>query len=103
MPRAILNLQDPADLRAVQGQWRFAPGFIPGEPNEGLISQAEGSPARLPEYDDSGWEVRHDITTWHSRGFTIALLAVNGPFGQPGGAVFVRYAFLAFEWRTPGY
>ena len=54
MPRAILNLQDPADLRAVQGQWRFAPGFIPGQPNEGLIAQAEGSPARLPDYDDSG-------------------------------------------------
>ena len=174
MPRAILNLQDPADLRAVQGQWRFAPGFIPGQPNEGLVSQAEGSPARLPDYDDAGWEVCHDITPGRSRGFTfawyrikvtlpetvqgqdirsgrllfetciddygeiwingvcdrergavqgfnvpqrvlvttepqpgqqytIALLAVNGPLGQPGGGVFVRYAFLAFEWRTPGY
>ena len=36
MPRAILNLQDPADLRATKGQWRFAPGLVPGEPNEGL-------------------------------------------------------------------
>ena len=35
--------------------------------------------------------------------YTFALLAVNGPFGEPGGAVFVRYATLAFEWRTPGY
>ena len=174
MPRAILNLQDTADLRAVQGQWRFAPGFIPGQPNEGLVAQAEGSPARLPDYNDAGWEVCHDLTRWHSRGFTfawyrvkvtlpetvhgqsiqgarllfetciddygeiwingicdrergaiqgfnvpqrvvvttepqpgqqytIALLAANGPLGQPGGAVFVRYAFLAFEWRTPGY
>ena len=173
MPRAILNLQDAADLRAVQGQWRFAPGFIPGAPNEGLVSQAGGSPARLPDYDDSGWEVCHDLTAWHSHGFTfawyrltltlpetvqgraiqgarllfetciddygeiwingacdrergaiqgfnvpqrvlittepapgqrytIALLAVNGPLGEPGGAVFVRYAFLACEWRTPG-
>lgn len=174
MPRAILNLQDPADLRLVQGRWRFAPGYIPGEPNEGFLSQATGSPARLPDYDDSGWEVRDDLTAWHSRGFTfawyrlsatlpemvagrdirsarllfetciddygeiwingecdrergavqgfnvpqrvlitaeprpgdkytIALLAVNGPLGAPGGAVFVRYASLAFEWRTPGY
>ena len=172
MPRAILNLQDAADLRAVQGQWRFAPGFIPGQPNEGLVSQAEGSPARLPDYDDAGWEVCHDLTRGRSRGFTfawyrvqitlpetvhgqsmqgarllfetciddygeiwingvcdrergtvqgfnvpqrvvvttepqpgqrytVALLAANGPLGQPGGTVFVRYAVLSFEWPTP--
>jgi hypothetical protein len=35
--------------------------------------------------------------------YTIALLAANGPLAAPGGAVFVRYAFLAFEWRTSGY
>ena len=70
MPRAIINLQDPTDLRTVQGQWRFAPGFIPGEPNEGLISQAVGSPARLPGYNDTHWEVRPDLTVGHSRGFT---------------------------------
>jgi hypothetical protein len=174
MPRAILNLQDPADLQATKGQWRFAPGLVPGEPNEGFVSQLAGSPARLVDYDDSAWEVRNDLTLWHSKGFTfawyrikvtlpamvgrrdirgsrclfetciddygeiwingecdrergaiqgfnvpqrvvmttesqpgqtytIALLAANGPLAAPGGAVFVRYAFLAFEWRTPGY
>ena len=173
MPRAVLNLQDPADLRAVQGQWRFAPGFVPGEPNEGLVSQLAGSPARLVEYDDSGWAVSHYLTQGHSQGFTfawyritvtlpatvqgrdihgmrclfetcvddygeiwinavcnrerstiqgfnvpqrvlvttdpqpgqtytIAVLAANGPLAEPGGTVFVRYASLAFEWRTPG-
>jgi hypothetical protein len=173
MPRAVLNLQDPADLRAVQGQWRFAPGFVPGEPNEGLLSQLEGSPARLIDYDDSRWDVCHDLTKGQSRGFTfawyrlsvtlpetvegkdirgtrclfetciddygeiwineecdrdrgaiqgfnvpqrvlittdpqpgqkytLALLAANGPLAAPGGSVFVRYAFLAFEWRSPG-
>jgi len=34
---------------------------------------------------------------------TVALLAVNGPLGAPGGAVFVRYPTLAFEWREPGH
>jgi hypothetical protein len=72
MPRAVLNLQDPADLRAVQGQWRFAPGLVPGEPNEGLVSQLEGSPARLVDYDDSRWAVCHDLTQGRSRGFTFA-------------------------------
>jgi hypothetical protein len=62
MPRAIFNLQDPTDLRAVQGLWRFAPGFNPGEPNEGLVSQAVGSPARLPDYNDDQWDVCHDLT-----------------------------------------
>ncbi len=174
MPRAIIQLEDPAGLRLVQGQWRFGPGLVPGESNEGLVSQLAGSPARLADYDDSAWQVTEDITKWHSRGLTfawyrtkvtlpasvggrdiqgarcifetciddygeiwidgecnrdrgavqgfnvpqrvvisaepkagdqhtIALLAVNGPLAAPGGAVFVRFATLAFEWREPGY
>lgn len=174
MPRAILNLQDSKTLEQIGGVWKFAPGFIPGEKNGGFISEIDGSPARLPEYDDSSWETRDDLTKWHSKGFafawyrinvtlpssvegkdisgarcifetciddygeiwidgecdrdracvqgfnvpqrvvisaepkagdrhTIALLAINGPIGAPGGAVFVRYAQLAFEWREPGY
>jgi hypothetical protein len=168
-----MDLMDPADLAALKGRWRFAPGLVPGEPNEGLVSQLAGSPARLPDYDDSGWEVRQDLTRWQSKGFTfawyrikvtlparvggrtlegarclfetciddygevwidgecnrekgtvqgfnvphrvlitteprsgeqhtIALLAANGPLAAPGGAVFVRYANLAFEWRETG-
>ena len=174
MPREIIRLEDPAGLRLVQGQWRIGPGLVPGESNEGLVSQLTGSPARLADYDDSGWQVCEDIAKWHSRGLTfawyrtkvtlpasvegrdiagarcifetciddygeiwidgecnrdrgavqgfnvpqrvvisaepkagdqhtIALLAVNGPLAAPGGAVFVRFATLAFEWREPGY
>ena len=174
MPRGTLNLQDPADLQAVNGVWRFAPGLVPGQPNEGVVSQLEGTPARLADFDDSGWEICPDLTKWHSRGMafawyrikvtlpetvggrelagsrtlfetcvddygeiwidgegnrdrgtvqgfnvpqrivvtaepqpgnqhTIAILGVNGPLAAPGGAVFVRYATLAFEWREPGY
>ena len=29
---------------------------------------------------------------------TIAILAANGPLASPGGAVFLRYANLCFEW-----
>ena len=126
MPRASLNLLDPADLQAVQGQWRYAPGLVPGEPNEGLVSRLEGSPARLADYDDSdygelwidgecdrergtvqGFNVpqRAVVSTTVQPGdqHTIALLAINGPLAAPGGAVFVRYATLAFEWRQPGF
>jgi hypothetical protein len=174
LPRTSLDLQNPQDLTAVRGQWRFAVGLVPGEPNEGLVAQMEGSPARLVDYDDSGWEVTDDLARWRSRGFsfiwyrtritlpdmvdgrpvegttclletciddygevwidgecdkgkgaiqgfnvpqrvtvssdphpgdqhTISLLAVNGPLAAPGGAVFVRYATLAFEWRDPEF
>ena len=174
MPRGVLNLLNPADLQSLKGVWRFAPGLVPGEPNEGLVSQLAGSPARLVDCDDSGWEVCDDLTKWVSRGVTfawyrikvtlpervegrelagsrcifetciddygelwidgdcnrdrgtiqgfnvpqrvvistdpkpgdehtIAVLAMNGPIGAPGGAVFVRFATLAFEWREPGY
>ena len=174
MPRAVIDLNTSSGLETVNGQWKFAQGLVPGEPNEGLVSQLEGSPARLPDYDDSGWEICNDLAKWITRGFsfvwyrtkitlpetveghpttgvrvqfetciddygelwldgecdrhrgavqgfnvpqrvvlseevrpgeqhTIALLAANGPMAAPGGAVFVRYANLAFEWREPGY
>ena len=174
MPRAALDLTNPEHLALVGGQWRFGPGLVPGEPNEGLVALLENSPARLPDYDDSSWEVIDDIGQWRSsrltfgwyrtklvipeqvngrdtkgarsyfetciddygevwvngeidlvRGsvqgfnipqrvplavetepgaeYTIAMLAINGPLARPGGAIFVRYATLALEWRGEGY
>ena len=174
MPRAVIDLNTESGLAAVKGQWKFAQGLVPGEPNEGLVSQIEGSPARLAEYDDSNWKICTDLAKWISHGFSfvwyrinvtfpetvdghptagvrvqfetciddygelwidgvcdrhrgavqgfnvpqrvlmteevtpgeqhnIALLAANGPMAAPGGAVFVRYANLAFEWREAGY
>ncbi len=174
MPRVVIALTPPRGLAAAKGQGQCAQGLVPGEPNEGLVSQLEGSPARLVDYDDSGWDVCTDLGKWVTHGFsfvwyrinvtfpetvdghptkgvrvqfetciddygelwidgecdrhrgavqgfnvpqrvlitddvqpgeqhTIALLAANGPMAAPGGAVFVRYANLAFEWREPGY
>jgi len=169
MPRATINIGEPEGLNLVRGTWRFARGYVPGETNEGLLSQSDGSPARLSEYDDSGWEVCTDLTNRLSHGLTfawyrvnitvpesvgghttqgvrvqfetciddygevwidgqcnrdrgtvqgfnvpqrvlvsdsavpgelhtVAVLAINGPLGAPGGTIFVRYATLAFEW-----
>ena len=72
MARIALNLMDSDHLRLVQAQWRVAAGFVPGEPNEGLVSRLEGSLARLPDYDDSSWEVWQDLTKALSSGFTFA-------------------------------
>ena len=56
-----LDLESPDDLRLLKAQWRFGPGWIPGESNEGLFSQAVETPARLKDYDDSSWEVISDV------------------------------------------
>ena len=72
MARATLSLGDDAGQAATHSQWKFARGYVPGQPNEGLVEEADGSPARLPDYDDSGWEVSTDLTQRVSRGFTFA-------------------------------
>ena len=70
MIRIDLDLEDAEDLRAANARWRFAPGLVPGEPNEGLTARLAGSPARLGDYDDSGWETCDNIQETQSSGFT---------------------------------
>ena len=70
MSRAPLSLGGAAGQAAVYGQWKFARVYVPGQPNEGLLKQAQGSPARLADYDDSGWEVCTDLTQRVSHGFS---------------------------------
>ena len=72
MARATLSLGDDAGQAATHSEWKFARGYVPGQPNEGLVEESEGSPARLVDYDDSGWEVCTDLTQRVSRGFTFA-------------------------------
>ncbi|GIS93442.1 MAG: hypothetical protein CM1200mP22_06790 [Dehalococcoidia bacterium] len=48
MPRETIYLRDPAGQELVKGVWKYARGYVPGEPNEGLVEQLEGSPARWP-------------------------------------------------------
>ena len=56
MPRVSLDLELPADLAVVNSDgWRFAPGMVPGQPNQGLVAEMGDSPARLADYDDSSW------------------------------------------------
>ena len=73
MARVSLDLEDPEEL-AVLGTtgWRIAPGLVPGEPNQGLVAELLASPARLPDYDDSWWEMDADFQERRSEGFTFA-------------------------------
>ena len=72
MPRIALDLNKAEDRQKVKGQWRVAPGLVPGQPNEGLTAQLLNTPARLAEYDDSGWEICNNVRESRSVGFTFA-------------------------------
>ena len=61
MPRATINIGEPEGQAAAGALWRYAIGYVPGAENEGLAAQSAGSPARLSEYDDSGWAVCRDL------------------------------------------
>ena len=77
MPRETIYLGDPAGQKLVKGTWRYARGYVPGEPNEGLVEQSAGSPARLADHDDSGWEICHDLAERNSHGFSFMWYRIN--------------------------
>jgi hypothetical protein len=77
MPRIALDLNKAEDCQKVKGQWRVGQGLVPGQPNEGLTAQLLNSPVRLPDYDDSRWEVCSNIRASRSTGFTFAWYRIN--------------------------
>jgi len=70
MPRVALDLNKQEDRGKVKAVWRRALGLVPGQPNQGLIAEGDNSPARLADYDDSGWETCDNIREFVSKGFT---------------------------------
>lgn len=96
MPRVALDLNNEEDRAKVKGQWRVGPGFVPGEPNEGLTARLLASPARLPDYDDSGWDVCNDIRASLSEGLTFAWyrIAVELPESIDGMEISGARMFL---------
>jgi len=72
MPRVALDLNKAEDRQKVKGQWRVAPGLVPGEPNEGLTAQLRSTSARLADHDDSGWQICNNVRESLSVGFTFA-------------------------------
>ena len=63
MQRINADLNNPAYKNQLGATWRSAVGFIPGEPNQGMTAEIEGSPCRLPDYDDSSWAVCDNLET----------------------------------------
>ena len=73
MARVALDLESKESMLILSaGGWRRAMGLVPGEPNQGLVAEMLGSPARLAEYDDSSWDQDVNVQERLSVGFTFA-------------------------------
>jgi hypothetical protein len=104
MARVSLDLENKGDLKVLNTTgWRFAPGLVPGEPNQGLKAELLESPARLTDYDDSRWEKDFDIQKRLSKGFTFAWyrLAFTIPDEVKGQQVAGRRVW--FETNVDNY
>ena len=90
-PAVVLNLDDPEDLALVNGTLKWAPGLIPGEPNEGLVAgKFIEAPPRLADFDDTSWETPANIRDVVGTGFTFAGTASPSPCRSRSGA-----------WKSP--
>src|SRR3954468_17075929 len=103
MPRVTLNLNHKADQQQVGGQWRVGPGYIPGQPNEGLVAQVEGSPARLADYDDSAWEICRNVRESHSKGFTFGWWRIKVEFPAEANGVPLAGSAVFFETNVDNH
>ena len=103
MPRVSLDLNKKADQQQVGGQWRVGPGYIPGQPNEGLVSQVEGSPARLADYDDSEWAVCDNVRQSLSKGFTFCWWRITVQFPEQVEGVPIKGYRAFFETNVDNH
>ena len=103
MPRITLDLNNAEDCRKVKGQWRIGQGLVPGQPNEGLTAQLPSTPARLPDYDDSGWEVCTNIRKSISQGFTFAWYRLTVQLPEQVNGVDVAGHRVWFETNVDNY
>jgi hypothetical protein len=103
MPRIALDLNRAEDRQKVGGQWRVGDGFVPGEPNEGLVARREGSPARLPDYDDSKWPVCENVRESRSQGFTFAWFRIAIQIPEQVDGTPLAGSSVHFETNVDNY
>lgn len=103
MPRIALDLNSDEDRRKVKGQWRLGRGLVPGQPNEGLSAQLLAAPARLAEFDDSGWELCSNVRQSISKGFTFAWYRITVELPEQVNGVALREYRVFFETNIDNY
>jgi hypothetical protein len=103
MPRVALDLNQEEDRRKVKGVWRRALGYVPGEPNQGLVAELEASPARLADYDDSAWEVCDNVRDLVSIGFTFGWWRITVEIPESLDGVPLAGSAVVFETNVDNY
>ena len=103
MPRIALDLNRAEDRQVVKGEWRVADGLVPGEPNEGLLSQLRATPARLADHDDSKWDICRNIRESRSVGFTFAWYRIAIVIPERAGGVALAGSRVWFETNIDNY
>jgi len=103
MPRIALDLNQAEDRQVVKGEWRVADGLVPGEPNEGLLSQLRATPARLADHDDSKWDICRNIRESRSVGFTFAWYRIAIVIPRRAGGVALAGSRVWFETNIDNY
>ncbi len=103
MIRVSLDLENSEDLQSALAQWKFAPGLVPGEPNEGLTAGLSGSPARLADYDDSGWEVCDNIQEGRSSGLTFGWFRIMVTLPERVQGMDIKGSRIFFETCIDDY
>ena len=103
MPRIALDLNKEEDRRKVNGVWKRALGFAPGEPDQGLVPERQGSPARLPDYNDSGWETCDNIRDVLSSGFTFAWWRFTAELPETVDGQSIAGSSIVFEANIDDY
>jgi hypothetical protein len=103
MPRVALDLNTAGGRQKVKGQWRVAPGLVPGEPNEGLTAQLLATPARLADFDDSRWEICSNVRESRSVGFTFAWYRITVELPSSVDGVQVAGTRVWFETNIDNY
>lgn len=103
MPRVALDLNTEADRQKVKGTWRRALGLVPGEPNQGLVAELEESPARLADYDDSGWELTDNVRDLVSKGFTFGWWRITVELPEEIDGQPIAGSNVVFETNIDNY
>ena len=81
----------------------LAQGLDPGQPNEGLTAQLLNTPARLADYDDSGWEICHNVRESRSVGFTFAWYRLTAEIPAQLDGVDLAGTRVWFETNIDNY
>lgn len=103
MPRVALDLNNQEDCQTVKAVWRRALGLVPGQPNQGLVAESDGSPARLADYDDSAWETCDNVREFVSKGFTFGWWRITVELPEAIDGMSIAGSTVVFEANIDDY